>query len=171
MNNRNAIFQTVCMAMAVLVTAGCAGYYLGANLPPGINSVAIPTFINESTEPRLETACTSAAIQEFQKDGSLRVVNEENADTLLIVKIKNYTLIPLRYQKDSAKTAKEYRILLKVELKFTRKDTGEVIVEKLLRGESTFETAGDLSSAKRAALPIAAKDLAHDIVESVVENW
>ena len=169
MRNRSILLSAA--GAVLLFSAGCAGYRLGSTLPPGINSVHVPTFVNDCSEPRVEIECTSAAIEEFQKDGTLRVVNEKNADALLEVKIKAYALIPLRYQKDNAKATKEYRAIIKADVKFTRKDTGAIIVERLVEGETTFELTGDLTSAKRTALPLAAKDLAHDIVESVVEYW
>ena len=59
------------MALAVALT-GCAGYRLGTMLPPDIQSVAVPTFINRTSEPLLESETTRAAIREFQQDGSLR---------------------------------------------------------------------------------------------------
>jgi hypothetical protein len=40
-----------------------------------------------------------------------------------------------------------------------------------ISGESDFVFAGDLTSSKRRALPEAAEDFGHDIVEGVVEAW
>jgi hypothetical protein len=40
-----------------------------------------------------------------------------------------------------------------------------------LLGETTFQVTGDLQSDEQNALPLAAKDLAHHIVQSVVEYW
>lgn len=169
MKNKIMLLTAACAALFSL--PGCVGYTVGSSLPPGIKTVHIPTFINACSEPRVEIECTAAAIQEFQKDGSLRVVNLDNADSLLTVEIIDFSLIPLRYQKDNAKATKEYRLLLKAQVMFKKKSTGETVVQRKVMGESTFELTGDLTSAKRTALPLAAKDLAHDIVESVVEYW
>ena len=40
-----------------------------------------------------------------------------------------------------------------------------------MRGEYVFPVAGDLSSSKLRGLPLAAEDLAHNLVEKVVEAW
>ena len=47
------------------------------------------------------------------------------------------------------------------------------VVEKLsgLTGQTTFAVTVDLLSDEKTALPAAAKDLAHHIVEGVVEYW
>lgn len=155
----------------VIGLSGCVGYRLGTSLPPGINSVHVPTFVNHCGEPLVETETTKAAIQEFQKDGTLRVADADKADAILEVTLVDYKLEPLRYEKDEAKTTKEYRLKITADIVFKRILTDEILVEKQVEGESTFEPAGDLTSSKRSALPEAAGDLAHDIVESVVEYW
>jgi hypothetical protein len=131
----------------------------------------MPTFINRTGEPQVETEATRAAIREFQKDGTLRLVGAEQADAHLKVVVTDYELAPLRYRKDRAKTTREYRLLLTAQIEFEMVKTGKVLVKKRVMGESTFEPGGDLSSAKIDALPEACQDLAHDIVESVVEFW
>ena len=159
---------------AVLILAlfgGCVGYRLGTMLPPGIETVHVPTFVNESGEPELEGRTTSETVREFQRDGTLRIAGADEADAVLRVTLAGYKLEPLRYRRDRAKTAREYRLTLTADLAIEKTASGKVILEKRVRGESTFEFDGDLSSAKRTALPNAARDLAHDIVESVVEYW
>lgn len=155
----------------VLTLSGCVGYRLGSTLPPGIDSVYVPTFINETGEPMVEVEATRAAIQAFQKDGTLRVLDREMADAILNVTVVDYELKPLRYQRDKNKTTQEYRLTLTAEVSFERTEDGEVIISRRVKGEADFEPGSDLSSAKRAALPQAARDLAHDIVECVVEYW
>ena len=40
-----------------------------------------------------------------------------------------------------------------------------------LAGDAVFDFSGDLTTTKRNAQPKVAKDLAHDIVEIIVEAW
>lgn len=153
-----------------LFCAGC-GYRLGTMLPPDIKSIHVPTFVNRCNEPLVETETTSAAIREFQKDGTLKVVDAAKADTRLDVSVTGYTLEALRQAKDRALTTKEYRLKLTVEMVFKRRSTGEELLRKKVEGDTTFTPAGDMTSSKREALPKAAKNLAHNIVEAVVEYW
>ena len=158
--------------LLLLLSAGCVGYRLGSTLPPGIQTIFVPTFVNEAKEPQLEAQTTRAAIQEFQRDGTLRVVGREAADTVAEVTLTGFSLAPLRYREDRALTVREYRLKIFARLVLTqlRPQAGQML-DKEVEGEATFELTGDLSAAKRAALPEAARDLAHDIVESVVEYW
>ena len=73
--------------------------------------------------------------------------------------------------RDRAKTTDEYRMRIRADLVFKRLSDGSVLSQRTVEGLEDFEPAGSLTSAKRAALPEAARDLAHDIVESVVEYW
>jgi len=154
-----------------MILAGCAGYQLGTTLPPDIKSVHVPRFVNRTGEPLVENETTAATLQEIQRDGSLTIADAGRADTVLEVTLTRYRLEPLRYERDNVRTTREYRLRLTATLVFKRRGSNATLLERTVQGEATFLPQGDLTSAKRNALPEAARDLAHDIVESVVEYW
>lgn len=157
---------------ALYLLTGCVGYQLGSMLPYDIKSVYIPTFVNETTEPLLEVDTTQAVIEEFQRDGSLYVTDKSNADTILYGSLTKYDLSPLAFDEERNTLANEYRIRLSASIKLVRRGSQEVVAQSPnVEGEFTFLFSGDLTSAKRQALPEAAEDLAHDIVEQLVEYW
>jgi hypothetical protein len=100
------------------------------------------------------------------------VARDEKADAVLTGTVVAYRLEPLAYE-DARRTAtEEYRVVAAAKIVLTRTDSGEVVAEHpYVQGEATFPLEGDLTSAKRNALPELARDLAHDIVEKVVEYW
>ena len=160
------------LCAALLTLPGCAGYQLGSTLPPGIRTVHVPIVINETNEPDVESETTRALIQELQKEGSLRVVSEDQADLVLQVKVRHVTTDAIRYRRDRATTGSEYRMLMQADISVVRRADKSVFLERAdVAGEATFVLAGDLRTGKRNALPIAARDLSHDIVEAVVESW
>lgn len=162
-------------ALLVLVTqlTGCVGYRLGSMLPADIKTVYVPTFLNKTDEPFIETETTSAVIDELQRDGSLNVVaTDGEADAILKVSITAFKLSALAFDQTRKTSASEYRLTLTASVVMMRRTTNEVIMENpRVQGESTFVVSGDLTSSKRRGLPTAAEDLAHDIVEAVVESW
>jgi hypothetical protein len=95
----------------------------------------------------------------------------EFADSILEVTLVKIAFQPLSFQQDSRKTAQEYRLYLTANVLFKKAKTNQILSRKQVLGEATFFPAGDIASAKRLALPTAAKDLAHRIVEAVVEYW
>jgi hypothetical protein len=156
----------------VLGLAGCYGYRLGTSLPPNITSIHVRPFNNRSGEPDVETAATSATVRDFQKDGSLRMANVNEADAIVEATVTGLMLEPLRYSKDRATETTEFRLLLTADMVLKDRKTGNVLLTQSgLTGKTTFSPAGDLSSAKRRAIPLAAQDLAHVIVAAVVEAW
>ena len=161
-----------CAAVAVLLAAGCAGYRLGSTLPAGVRSVYVPTFFNKTGEPLMEADTTSATVREFQKDGTLRVMpSADLADLDLKVTLVKYGLEALRYEADNSKKAREYRLRIDAQVVCKRKGVDKPLVQKDVAGEATFFPEGGLSTAKQQALPDAADDLAHHIVEAITEAW
>jgi len=163
--------RVVMCAILWPLLSGCVGYRLGTTLPPGIRSLYVPAFVNRTGEPQVEVAATRAAIQEFQQDGTLRIVSEEAADGRLDVELLEFRLEPLRYDADNSRTTSEYRLIIIARVDFYRCGTGEMLTSRSVRGEAAFSPSGDLSLGKLEALPDAAEDLAHHIVKTVVEYW
>lgn len=160
-----------CIAAVSLLSIGCAGYRIGSTLPPGVNIIHVTTFVNKTSEPRLEIETTQATISEVQRDGTLSVSDIEKSDVILRVSLVGFKLEPLRYETDRTTTTSEYRLTITASLSLTDRLTEKVLTQATVQGETDFTPTGDLSSAKRDALPEAAKDLAHDIVENIVEYW
>ena len=150
---------------------GCVGYRLGSTLPPDLKTIYVRLFVNKCDEPLLEIDTTNATIAEFQKDGTLRIVPEDQADIVLETSLNSMTMTPLRYDRSEKTKPNEYRLTLHVSFVMKRAQTKAIINEASVIGESTFVFAGDMSNSRRAAIPEASRDLARRIVEAVVETW
>ena len=150
---------------------GCSSYYLGSTLPPGIQSVNVPTFVNETKEPQLETQTTRATVQEFQRDGTLAIAGADTADARVEVRLTRFDLVPLRFERDEERTAQEYRMIIGANVVFFRTSTNEVLVRRYVVGDADFDFLGDMASSKLRTLPEASRDLAHKIVQLMVEYW
>lgn len=174
MQHLKAILISAILTMAALHLSGCAqmGYELGSMLPPDITRIHVPTFVNATDEPRLETEITQAVIEALQLDGSLEIGSEQTADAVLNARIIEYRIVPIAFQADRASATEEYRVFMSASFAVTRTSDGEIIAQSpRVTGETTFELVGDLTTSKRIALPSVADDLAHDIVEKIVEYW
>ncbi len=172
-NKQGGVLAATILGLAVFLGAGCSmlGYRVGNSLPPGINVVHVPSFENKTTEPQLELYTTQATISELQREGSLMVGDLGKSDVVLHVDLVDLTLQPLRYEADAATTTSEYRLTIRAELRLVERSTDKVLAKNTVKGETDFSPSGDLSTAKRDALPRASDDLAHQIVKSIVEFW
>lgn len=165
------MFGILSVLLAVFFLAGCIGYRLGSTLPPDIKTVYVPLFTNSSRDPLIENDATAALIAELQKDGTLKVVNSENADVILACTLTGVSLNPLRYSRSDVTKPNEYRLTLSASFTLKRARDQEVLCEASVIGESTFPFVGNLVAAKQSATPRAAEDLAKRIVEKAVEAW
>lgn len=157
---------------AAALLAGCAGYRVGSQLPPDVRALHVPTVENVSGEPLIENEITRALIAEIQRDGALRVAPADRADAILRVRVHRYDLAPIAYRRQARSEPDEYRLTVEASFVVVRKDGETVVTEHpSARGEGTALRTADFGAAKRLALPLAARDLARDIVGKLVENW
>ena len=164
-------FKCLSLSVSLLLFAGCAGYRVGSTLPESIQTVSL-LVKNQTDEPSIEVAVMKALRAELQMDGRLEVVSPGESDTVLKLTLTQYHLNPIAYDRREGTLAREYRAVISGSLVFYDANTDEVIVESPgLLGETEFEYAADLTSAKLGALPEAAADLARKAVSISVMAW
>ena len=71
----------------ILFVVHCGYYSLKGSLPPHLKTVAIPLFDNQTSEFGISETLTDMAIDEFVRDGSLKIADRGAADVLLKGKI------------------------------------------------------------------------------------
>jgi hypothetical protein len=159
-------------ACGFVLLTGC--YHLGPNPPPQYSSLAVPEFRigPRVSQPRLHTPVTNALIKRLQAEGAVRVLDPASADAVLDGTVVGYELQPLRFQRSDQAETREYRLLLTAHVIVRSRSTGEVILEdRKITGETSFFILGDLTTSEHQALPLAADDLARNIVKLVGEGW
>jgi len=165
------ILKTALTLSTFLMLTSCASYKLGSSLPNDIKTVYVPICVNKTKEINIENYVTQAILTRIQEDGSLRIADEQLADTILEVAIVDYELAPVQYLQGDEKTVSEYRLRLTAQFTFTRSSTGTVIITSSAIGEHKFTPTGDMVQAKNQALPDAAANLSHYILEQVGDFW
>lgn len=171
------------LTMILLVSPGC-GYRVGSILPSNIRTISVPTFKNLTMEPGIEISVTNEIINQFQIDGTLKVVEDDaEADVKLIGELIEYRREPLRFQGRDFREVSEYRLRLITRLTLIDVKTDTPTWQnRVVEGETTYFTSGSFRDVERTALgalteqertqlPTLLEDLAHDVVESVVEGW
>jgi outer membrane lipopolysaccharide assembly protein LptE/RlpB len=113
----------------LLLLAACGYRMVGkeTHVPPGLNSVAIPTFKNRTYEPGIEVPFTQAFLNEFILDRRVNVVSRAQADSLLEGSITNFRIDSVSY--DPSGRVLEYQTSVVLDL--TLKDrTGKILWEQ-----------------------------------------
>lgn len=161
---------------AFLITtllAGC-GYKLGEIRPTPMRSVrtlAVPTFKNNTYEPRVEVLLADTLIKSLQQDGTYTILSDDTADAIVYCTLKSITRRSLRSVQNNVLATSEFEIVLEVNYQVVDRVTGYVLLEGRARGDSSFFANNDLQTTERQAIPVAAQELALDLTAQLAEGW
>ncbi len=114
--HKAAHVRTLLILLLALAGTSSCGYHLsgtGSLVPPGTETIAVPTFINATNEPYVDVEVTKAVINEFVADGRLHVVDVEGADLVLRGRTVKYEAIPVSYT--ASTYVQQYRVRLVVD--------------------------------------------------------
>jgi hypothetical protein len=153
--------------------SGCAGYHLGSVKPAylrEVHSIAVPTFKNATLTPRLEALVAGTVVKQFQQDGTYRITTEEKADAVLQGEIISVNRTPARSVRGNVLSTTEFNLGLRVSYSLTARD-GKVIGGGQASGGTSFFVSTDVSTDERQALPLAAEELARQLVSQLSEGW
>jgi outer membrane lipopolysaccharide assembly protein LptE/RlpB len=115
----------VCLVLFV----GCGYRMVGktTHLPPGIHSVAIPTFKNLTYESGIEVPFTQAFLNEFIRDRRVNVVDRGQADSVLEGNIRYFKIFSVSYDQSGFVVEYQANVILALSLKNRE---GEILWEE-----------------------------------------
>ncbi|PIX22028.1 MAG: hypothetical protein COZ69_12140, partial [Deltaproteobacteria bacterium CG_4_8_14_3_um_filter_45_9] len=87
--------------LCLFLLMGCGYQMVGkeTHVPPGLNSIAIPTFKNQTFEPGIEVPFTQGFLKEFILDRRVKVVDRTGADSILEGIVKSFNIYSVSYDK------------------------------------------------------------------------
>ena len=168
------------LPLVALLFSGCAGYKIGPIQPKfmeGIRTIAVPSFKNDTLEPRVEVALANAVIKQIQQDGTYRIADENQADVILEGTLERITRRPSRSVRGNVLATREFTLELKCRFRVINRATGAIIDGRGVTGTTSFFVTGsdpiasDVNSDERQAIPLAAEDMAIQLVSVLSEGW
>lgn len=154
--------------------AGCAGYHLGPvnGETAGAKTVEIQPFNNQTLQPRFNDDLTQALREQFQKDGTFRLVTSSPGDLEISGVIRHYERESLGYLNADSSTTQNFRVAATVHVIVRDRATGKVVLDRDMKGHTLVNVGPDFASSERQALPLLAEDIAKNIVALVAEgSW
>jgi outer membrane lipopolysaccharide assembly protein LptE/RlpB len=160
------------LAVAALALGGC-GYSLRGTLPSHIHTVAVPIFLNRTSQPGVEAILTRAIAQALATNGRLRVVRPEEADAILNGEVITYSVAPIAF--DQSLNIQEYRlvVVLNLRMRDVRKNT-VLFQQNGVAEQADFRVAGPVSATiavEETALTFAAGEIARSIVSLAIDPF
>jgi hypothetical protein len=105
--------------------SGCGYYSFSGSSLPGIKTVAVPLFDNQTEEYGIRESLTETIANRFVTDNTLKVVNEKIADSILHGSITKY--LREAYTFDEQENIKEYIVRIWVNVWFEEKKSKKTI--------------------------------------------
>ena len=165
-------FASLLVLFLAVALTGC-GYRLGVDRPSkmaGFTKLAVPTFKNETLEPRLEVLLTNAVIKKLQMDGAYKIVSVADADAVLYGTITNITRGQFRSVRSDTLSTSELLMGINASYKVTNSGNVDIMVGQA-RGRSNIVLDPNLQLTERQALSDAAERLAISLASTLTEGW
>ncbi|HEY3937171.1 MAG TPA: LptE family protein [Bryobacteraceae bacterium] len=164
-------------ALAALALVSC-GYHVGGRadlVPKSVETISIPAFGSTSTRYKLVDALPQEIAREFTARTRFRIVNDPSlADAVLTGAINSVGIYPT-VADPSTGNATSVRVAVSLTLRLTERTTGKVLYSRpnwafhqdyaqAVNAHQFFDESGP-------AFDRLSREVAHDVVSAVVENF
>ena len=168
--DRNLLFIALICVLTLFTFSRCGYHFPGRGefLTPEIQGIAIPIFINQTTEVGIENYFTAALVEEFNRSKRIRLVREERADATIKGTIKSYRSVPITF--DATGQVQEYRCTATVGVSLVEKESGDVLWGPLELQDSEEYSADPNILVTESREGEAVKRIAEDLMEEVHEG-
>ena len=168
----------------------CGFYSMAGSIPPHIRSISIPLLDNETAEFGISEEITDNLLEKFTDENILRVVDEENSDSILRGSIVQAEDIPYTYSKEEV--VGEYRFTISIDVEWVDVANDKILLQKIFKGWGAYGIGGDISTdeidndgdgliddedsdeigdARSFATKIAVGKIAQDILNDILTTW
>jgi hypothetical protein len=162
------------LSLSAILFAGCAGYQLGSTNGDIAEdkTVQVTPFANQTLEPRLGDAVTSALRKQLQKDGTYRLATHGEGDIVVTGAITRYNRRELSFVPHDVLTVQDYRVSAVAHISARDVSSGKIIFDRSVTNYTLVHVGSDLTSSERQALPLLADELAKSMTALLVDgSW
>jgi hypothetical protein len=154
------------------------GYHVGGRadlLPKGIQTISIPAFTTFTVRYKLVDVLPQQIGREFVARTRFRVVNDPSqADAVLIGSVNTVTAFPTIFDPTSGK-ATSVQVAVSVSVRLIERTTGRVLYSRVnMVARQNYQISVDphqFFNESNPAFARLSRDVAHDIVSAILENF
>ncbi|MGH9580603.1 MAG: LPS assembly lipoprotein LptE [Terriglobales bacterium] len=165
------------LLLLALALTGCGYHQAGraSQLPPGLRTIAVPGFVNQTQSYRIEQQLTAAVVREFLTRTRYRIAHEDDgsSDAVLHGVVLSTELAPVTY--DSA-TGRASSALVTVRMRVSLVDRrGRVLYENTrYEFREQYQVSREISSffeEESPAVERLSRDFARTLVSNILEAY
>ena len=159
---------------ALLVLSGmffvlsCAYYSLKGSLPPHLNTVAVPLFDNRTPEFGITETLTDAVIEEFIRDGSLKIADRSAADVLITGSIVSVNDRAGAF--DQQEAVQDIKVYVTVRVECTDQVKRQTMWDERITQFGSYDPA-EGPGGRNDAYEQAFEKISQEILNKTVSNW
>jgi len=160
------------LTLTALCLSSC-GYHMGSMMHPQIKTIGFADVRNETKEPMLIPILRGQLAEQFQTDGSLKVVEKDSADCILYCRVvKVGTEIVREETMTGVERPREFRLTIVADFTVLVPGRSEPLIPlRRIDGSSLYQYEGDPQVARLACLKLASRELARMAVQYTTEAW
>ena len=148
-----------------ILFTGCSHYSFTGAGNPGINSIAVPVFDDVSSEFQIREKITDAVVEKFIIDNTLKVLSEENSDSVLRGTVVSIEDKPVSLRADE--TARAFEIFIYIKAEYIDRKSKKVFFRKNIQGRGTYTDLSD----RQNGIDEAVEKITEDLLNLVVSGW
>ena len=160
----------VASVMAAVLLAGCSHYSMSSGLVGGIRTVAIPTAENDTPEERIAETLTERISDAFVEDGRLRVVDEETADAVLILRLRSLEDRPFTFTAQEETEQYRFRVFIDAVLQKTA-DQSLLLELEGMEGWGIYDATLPEEEGREVAIVSGLDMVIEEVVDRTTASW
>ncbi|MBN1480441.1 hypothetical protein EH223_20500 [candidate division KSB1 bacterium] len=165
---KNKLSFTHLSFFGMLFVLSCGYYSLKGSLPPHLKTVAIPLFDNRTAEFGIAETLTDVVIDEFIRDGSLKIADRGAADVLILGTIVSVSDRAGAFDQDE--TVQDIKIYMSVRIECTDEVKRQQMWEERITQFGSYDPA-EGPDGRINAYEEAFEKISQEILNKTVSNW
>lgn len=152
----------------LLLFTNCGFYSLKGSLPPHLKTVAIPLFENRTAEFGISEELTDYVIDEFTRDGSLKIADRSSSDVLVEGTI--VTISDRAGAFDTQEQVQDIKVYFTVRVECTDLVKRQTMWEERITQFGSYDPA-EGPAGRSVAYQEAFEKIGQEILNKTVSNW
>ena len=163
--------------LAVIVATAACGYHTAGHsnaLPPDLDTIAIPAFVNRTQTYKIEQTLTSAVVQEFATRTRYRITSKvDDSDAILRGVVLSTSTTPLTYDSSTGRAA-SVLVIVSMSVSLTDKQGRTLYQNPSYVFREEYQVSQELSSFFEEDSPAfqrLSRDFARTLISNILENF
>jgi hypothetical protein len=170
----SVILRAIALLLLTISLTQCAGYVVGSQKPShlrNISKLAIPTFQNDTLEPRLGSLATNAVIKQVQNEGAYQIVSRDRAEAVMEARVSRIDRSQFRASRQNVLRSSQLQMRVTIAYSIREVATGRILHQSSANSFSYIILDRNQQNSEAQALEDATQRASHLLANQICEGW